>query len=61
MTKTYRHHEKHPTRVFPTLAVPPAPKLTKDDQCSECRVPAISIDQNQIKICPKCCAVLKDE
>jgi hypothetical protein len=58
----YRHTvDKNHTISLPKLEVPAAPKLTVDGLCSECRVRATSIDQDQIKICPVCYAVLEHD
>lgn len=36
----------------------PAPFLTNADRCSDCRVQAISAAKDEMKVCPKCFAVL---
>ena len=37
---------------------PPAPRLTKDDCCSDCGVQSIWAGDGELKVCPKCWALL---
>lgn len=36
----------------------PAPELTKTGHCSDCGVPAIWTAGNELRVCPKCYALL---
>ena len=37
---------------------PPAPRLTKDGRCSDCSVQAVLAGGDELKVCPRCHALL---
>src|SRR5262245_30486140 len=39
-------------------SVPPAPHMTSRGACSDCHVPAVLAGGGDMKICPRCCAML---
>jgi hypothetical protein len=43
---------------LPRPKIPPAPHLTSRGACSDCHVPAVVAAQGDMKVCPKCYAVL---
>jgi hypothetical protein len=49
------------SRPLPPLSprgVPPAPHMTADEKCSDCKKSFIWAGGRDYKICPQCCAVL---
>jgi len=49
--------ESKPPPIF-KAAIPQAPHLTGRGACSDCHVPAIIAGEGDLKICPRCYAVL---
>lgn len=43
---------------IPRQYIAPAPRLTKDGFCSDCQVKAVLAGGDQLKVCPKCYALL---
>lgn len=54
---TQRNEPKHPDPIVRRVP-PPAPYLTSRSTCSECHVPSVIAGNGDIKICPKCHALL---
>jgi NMD protein affecting ribosome stability and mRNA decay len=44
--------------VFAPSLPAPAPRLTKDGFCSDCQVRAVLAGEDELKVCPKCYAML---
>jgi hypothetical protein len=47
-----------PTPIYRRPQVPPAPYLTKHDLCSDCEVAAERAGDDELKVCPRCYALL---
>lgn len=50
-----------PMPAIPFESAPPAPHLTTDNLCSECRVRPMPLHKGEMKVCPVCYALLWHE
>jgi hypothetical protein len=54
----YRNEPKYPHPPILKPPIPPAPHLTSRGACSECHIPAVVAGDGDMKVCPRCYAML---
>lgn len=53
-----RNDPSHPSLPISRQMILPAPYLTSRGACSDCHIPGIAAGDGDIKICPRCYAML---